>query len=257
MMDDPTALMQARKAIRRADRIVFFTGAGMSAESGIPTFRDALTGLWQRFDAALLASADGFEADPGLVWGWYEWRRMKVMRAVPNAGHLAIAQFAAGSGPKHVAVVTQNVDDLHERAGSRDVTHLHGSILAPRCFDCGAAATEELIATVPDEPEGGRRLEPPRCLSCGGSLRPGVVWFGESLPVDAFDRATKLAQAADVFLVVGTSGVVEPAASLVRHARRHGATIVVIDPHESASTREAHHWIVGSAANVLPAVLGV
>lgn len=257
-LDDPTVLADARAALRGATRIVFFTGAGMSADSGIPTFRDALTGLWERFDPALLASIDGFEADPALVWGWYEWRRQKVMQAQPNAGHRAIAAFAVQAKPRAVAVVTQNVDDLHERAGTSDaaeVVHLHGSILALRCFVCATPAGDALINAVPDEPEGGRRLTPPRCTACGGPMRPGVVWFGESLPPAAFDRATKLAQSADAFVVVGTSGVVEPAASLVRHARRHGATVIVIDPNESASTRDAHCWIAGSAAHALPLLL--
>ena len=257
-LDDPTALADARAALYDATRIAFFTGAGMSAESGIPTFRDALTGLWERFDPMLLASIEGFEADPALVWGWYEWRRQKVMQAQPNAGHAAIATFAAQAKPRQVAVVTQNVDDLHERAGTcnaAEIVHLHGSILAPRCSVCATPAAEALINAMPDEPEGGRRLTPPRCDVCGGSMRPGVVWFGESLPADAFDRAAKLAQSADAFVVVGTSGVVEPAASLVRHARRHGATVIVIDPNDSALTREAHFWIAGSAAHALPSLL--
>ncbi len=254
MADDPALVDAARDAIRAASRVVFFTGAGMSAESGIPTFRDALTGLWERFDPASLASAEGYEADPALVWGWYEWRRQKVMQAAPNAGHRAIARFATG-GTVATAVVTQNVDDLHERAGSADVVHLHGSILAPRCFDCGTPADAALVGAVPDEPEGGRRLAPPRCGVCGGAMRPGVVWFGEPLPAAAFERAARLAQAADVFIVVGTSGVVEPAASLVRLARMQGATVVVVDPQRSVATQQANHWLTGTAAAVLPMLL--
>ncbi|WP_156863563.1 SIR2 family NAD-dependent protein deacylase [Casimicrobium huifangae] len=254
---DPATLSAARDAIHRAGHIVFFTGAGMSAESGIPTFRDALTGLWERFDPALLASAEGFESDPELVWGWYEWRRQKVMQAAPNAGHRAIAAFTTNVRPRAVHVVTQNVDDLHERAGSEDVVHLHGSILAPRCFACATPAPPELINMIPDEPEGGRRLRPPPCALCGGPVRPGVVWFGESLPSAAFDRATRLAQTADTFVVVGTSGVVEPAASLVRRAGRQGAAVIVVDPNLSASNREATCWLEGSAGDVLPALLDV
>lgn len=182
------------------------------------------------------------------------------MQAQPNAGHVAIAAFAQQAKPRAVTVVTQNVDDLHERAGTAaaaELIHLHGSILAPRCASCAAPADDALVRAVPDEPEGGRRLSPPRCGACGGLMRPGVVWFGESLPAEAFDRAARLAQAANVFVVVGTSGVVEPAASLVRSARRQGATVIVIDPHESASTREAHYWIAGSAAYALPLLLRV
>ena len=131
----PTPLAET---LRSAQHVVVFTGAGVSAESGIPTFRDALTGLWERFDASSLATAEAFRADPALVWGWYEWRRMKVLQAKPNPAHLAIAELA-----RHVprlTLVTQNVDDLHERAGSREVIHLHGSLHQPRCFDCGHSA---------------------------------------------------------------------------------------------------------------------
>lgn len=254
-LDDPGLLKAARAALADASRIVFFTGAGMSADSGIPTFRDALTGLWERFDPMLLASTEGYAADPALVWGWYEWRRQKVMQAEPNAGHRAIADFALRQRPRRVQVITQNVDDLHERAGSADVVHLHGSILAPRCFRCGTAASAGLVAAVPNEPEGGRRLTPPSCAACGGAMRPGVVWFGEALPDAEFDRATDLARGADAFVVVGTSGVVEPAASLVRLARREGANIIVVDPNANAALRDAQHWLGGTAAQVLPQLL--
>lgn len=247
----------ARDVVRNAGRIVFFTGAGMSAESGIATFRDSLTGLWERFDPALLASAEGYETDPALVWGWYEWRRQKVMLATPNAGHRAIAEFTARAAPRVVHVVTQNVDDLHERAGSSGVIHLHGSILSPRCFRCATPAPSTLVDVIPNEPEGGRRVDPPNCPSCGGKIRPGVVWFGEALPASAFADATQLAQTAEAFVVVGTSGVVEPAASLVRRARHHGATVIAIDPQPSAATQEASVWIEGAAAVVLPQLLGV
>ena len=186
------------------------TGAGVSAESGIPTFRDALTGLWQNFDAAQLATADAFVRNPALVWGWYEWRRMKALQAVPNAGHLAIARLARHV--PHLDLFTQNVDDLHERAGSANVRHLHGSLHNPRCFDCGAPF--ELSADIPVEPPGGRRLEPPRCPQCGGAVRPGVVWFNESLPTAILEEAFDLARSADVLLVVGTSCTFYPVAQL-------------------------------------------
>ena len=156
----------------------------VSAESGIPTFRDALTGLWERFDATDLATPDAFLKDEELVWGWYEWRRMKVLRAQPNPAHLAIAALA-----QHVptlTVVTQNVDDLHERAGSVGVLHLHGSLHSPRCADCGQAHI--LPPGIPGEPDGGRRLRPPPCRHCGGAVRPGVVWFDEDLPIKELTR---------------------------------------------------------------------
>jgi NAD-dependent deacetylase len=244
-----------RNRINAAERIVFFTGAGMSAESGIPTFRDALTGLWERFDAATLASPQGYRADPALVWGWYEWRRMKVMQATPNAGHVAIANFAHRHPDKQIAVITQNVDDLHERAGSRTVTHLHGSILAPRCFACARPANAALIATIPQEPEGGRRVEPPRCEHCNGRLRPGVVWFGEALPEVAFKHATHIAKEAEVFIAIGTSGIVEPAASLVRMAKDAGAFVIVVDPNETGVGHYADAIVLATAAMGLSTLL--
>jgi NAD-dependent deacetylase len=205
--------------LRAARHVVVFTGAGVSAESGIPTFRDALTGLWERFDAAELASAEGFAADPGLVWGWYEWRRASVMRAQPNAAHRAIAALAS-KVPK-LTLVTQNVDDLHERAGSEGVLHLHGSLFATRCLDCGRPAS--LASEVPDEPEGGRRLVPPDCVHCGGCVRPGVVWFGEMLPDNVLKQAFAAARDCDVLLSIGTSSLVFPAAQIPIYATRAGA----------------------------------
>lgn len=241
--------------ILAASRVVFFTGAGMSAESGIPTFRDALTGLWERFDATALASPQGYRADPSLVWGWYEWRRMKVMQAAPNAGHIAIADFVRNHPAKLVEIITQNVDDLHERSGCAHVTHLHGSILAPRCFACARPANAALIETILDEPEGGRRLTPPRCDHCNGTLRPGVVWFGESLPQVEFKRASAAAREAEVFVVIGTSGAVEPAAGLVRIAKEACAFIISIDPNETMAERYADVVVRDTAVGALPTLL--
>ena len=245
---------RVRASIAAARRVVFFTGAGASADSGIPTFRDALTGLWQRFDAERLASAQGFQSDPALVWGWYEWRRMKTMRAQPNAGHRAITAFIREHPEVSVHVVTQNVDDLHERAGTPCVTHLHGSLFSPRCFACGRGAKGELSESVIEEPEEGRRVEPPRCRHCGGKMRPGVVWFGERLPEAEFKHATSVSQQCDVLIVVGTSGVVEPAAGIVRAAHAAGSCVVVIDPNETAYAA-ADYAFRGSAATMLPALL--
>lgn len=256
-MQPPTTISLLRSRILAANRVVFFTGAGMSAESGIPTFRDALTGLWERFDATSLASPQGYRADPSLVWGWYEWRRMKVMQAAPNAGHIAIADFMCNHPTKPVAIITQNVDDLHERAGCAHVMHLHGSILAPRCFACARPATAAWIETIPNEPQGGRRLTPPRCDHCNGKLRPGVVWFGESLPQAEFKSASAAAREAEVFIVIGTSGVVEPAASLVRIAKDAGAFIISVDPNESMAARYADAVVRDTAAEALPKLLRV
>lgn len=244
----PTPLAET---LRSAQHVVVFTGAGVSAESGIPTFRDALTGLWERFDASSLATAEAFRADAALVWGWYEWRRMKVLQAKPNPAHLAIAELA-----RHVprlTLVTQNVDDLHERAGSREVIHLHGSLHQPRCFDCGQAGDASLDA--PSEPEGGRRLAPPRCLICGGALRPGVVWFGESLPASALTAAFEAAERCDVLISVGTSGMVYPAAEVPRQAWRAGATVVHVNPQPEVTHRQREYALKGLAGEQLPKLL--
>lgn len=238
-------------ALRSARQVVVFTGAGVSAESGIATFRDALTGLWERFDAAELATPEAFRRDPALVWGWYEWRRMKALQAQPNPAHLAIAELA-----RHVPglrVVTQNVDDLHERAGSTGAIHLHGSLHRPRCFACARPAEEPLGQ--PDEPEGGRRLEPPRCQYCGGRLRPGVVWFGESLPASALAAAFEAARQCDVLISVGTSGVVYPAAQIPQQAWEAGATVIHVNPQAVVRHAEREFALIGPAGEQMTALV--
>jgi len=227
--------------------VVVFTGAGVSAESGIPTFRDALTGLWERFDAEMLATPAAFLRDPPLVWGWYEWRRKLVMRARPNPAHLAIARLAA-LVPR-LTVITQNVDDLHERASSAGVIHLHGSFFSPRCFAC--ASPHAFAAGEPDEPDGGRRLEPPRCGRCGGLIRPGVVWFGEPLPDDAYQRAAQAVDDCDVMFSIGTSSVVYPAAALPFAAAEHGAKVVQVNPAATDLDDVASFNLRGAAATVM------
>ena len=237
-------------ALRKARHLVVFTGAGVSAESGISTFRDALSGLWERFDPAELATPEAFARDPALVWGWYEWRRMKVLQAQPNPAHRAIAALAARVPT--LTLITQNVDDLHERAGSREVIHLHGSLHAPRCFACGRP---HAISEVPEEPAEGRRLEPPRCRRCNGAIRPGVVWFGEALPEQALQAAFAAAEACDVLLSIGTSGVVQPAASIPRVALHSGATVVHINPQPAGPMRAREFSLAGAAGVVLPELL--
>lgn len=236
--------------LRKTQHVVVFTGAGASAESGIPTFRDALTGLWERFDPAQLATPEAFRADPSLCWGWYEWRRNRVIQAQPNGAHRAIAELS-----KHVpklTVITQNVDDLHERAGSQDVIHLHGSLHSPRCIDCGLAFTLPLTSDV--LPEDGRRIEPPRCCVCNGYVRPGVVWFGEMLPEDAWSVGLAAAEGCDVFLSIGTSGFVYPAAELRLCALGHGATVVHINPVRfDISSQE--HFLQGPASVMMQSLL--
>lgn len=237
--------------LRNARKLTVLTGAGVSAESGIPTFRDALTGLWRNFDAAQLATPDAFMRDPALVWGWYEWRRMKALAAQPNAAHVAIAQLS--SRVAQLSLFTQNVDDLHERAGSLEVRHLHGSLHHPRCFDCARPFT--LPAGVALEPEGGRRLAPPGCPACGGPIRPGVVWFNESLPEDILAQAFASCTSSDLLIVVGTSGTVYPVAQLPEVAHRAGCPVVQINPAASELDRVCTWNLRGNAAQVLPALI--
>ena len=234
--------------LRGASRVVVFTGAGVSAESGMPTFRDALTGLWSRFDPMQLATAEAFRRAPALVWGWYEWRRAKVAAAKPNAAHFAIAKM--GTLVPELTVVTQNVDDLHERAGS-DPVRLHGSLFAPRCFDCGAPhAVPPCVAGIADEP-----VEPPACGHCAGNIRPGVVWFGEALPEDALAAAFEAARTCDVLFSIGTSSVVYPAAEIPSIAARSGAVVVQVNPDRTPLDEMASFNLRGSAAVVLPRLL--
>ena len=237
--------------LQQAQQIVVFTGAGVSAESGIATFRDALTGLWQRFDAEDLATPEAFLRDPELVWGWYEWRRMQVLQAQPNPAHFAIAELARRV-PK-LTVVTQNVDDLHERAGSTGVLHLHGSLQAVRCFDCGRA--HSLGSDIPQEPEDGRCLHPPACCFCGGLIRPGVVWFGESLPSDMLDASFAAARSCDLLIAIGTSGLVQPAARIPLRAKQTGAKLLQINPTRTALDDDCDWSLRGAAGLVLPHLL--
>lgn len=246
---DPLDVVAA--LLRKASHVAVLTGAGISAESGIPTFRDALTGLWSRFDAEDLATPEAFQRDPALVWGWYEWRRMKVLQAEPNPAHRALARLAEQL--PQLTLITQNVDDLHERAGSRDVLHLHGSLHQPRCFDCGVTWT--CPPGVPHEPEGGRHVEPPLCAACSGRIRPGVVWFGENLPLDILNAAEQAVRDCDLLLAVGTSGLVYPAANLPVMARRHGKAVVIVNPNPSGQDGVATHLLRGPAGTVLPGLL--
>lgn len=246
-VDVPAAAVEL---VRDAEWVTVFTGAGMSAESGIATFRDAETGLWERFDPAQLATPDAWREDPDLVWAWYQWRARLVREAQPNAGHRAIADLGRD---RTVMVVTQNVDDLHERAGSDVVSHLHGSLFAPRCSNCGRPyhGTD----ADPDRALHQVRVEPPSCPVCLSSVRPGVVWFGEHLPEDAMSRADNAFRACDVVIVVGTSGVVHPAASLPERARAAGIPVIEFNPEPSALTPLATHSLRATAAAGLPALL--
>ncbi|WP_284614489.1 SIR2 family NAD-dependent protein deacylase [Aquabacterium humicola] len=237
---------ELRERLRAAPSICVLTGAGMSAESGIATFRDALTGLWSRFDPAQLASEQGFRANPKLVWDWYAERRAGVRAAEPNAGHRALGGFA-GRHPGRLTVISQNVDDLDQRAGNADTIRLHGDILEDRwlepCARSPGCDTARASAGTP-----------PRCAECGNALRPGVVWFGEALPLAALDAAESAVNCCAVMLVVGTSGAVWPAAGLAGRARRRGAFVAILNPHESEIDDEAHVVLRGTAATLLPAL---
>lgn len=228
-----------------ARSMVAFTGAGMSAESGVPTFRDAQTGLWQRYDPADLATPDAFRRDPALLWQWYSWRRQLVGVAEPNPGHLALADWASRS--ESFTVVTQNVDSLHQRAGSDTVLELHGNLHRDIC-------SRELTPVrdpVPPDVEG----EPPRCPQCAAPLRPDVVWFGEMLPQKTWQAALQAAAEADVLLSIGTSGLVQPAASIPEVALQQGALVIEINPEPTPLSDAVDLRLAGSAAEVLPALL--
>lgn len=237
------------RAVHKARHLVVFTGAGVSAESGVHTFRDALSGLWARFDPMQLATPGAFRRDPALVWGWYEWRRQLLLQVEPNPAHRAIAGLEQQL--PRLTLITQNVDDLHERAGSKQVIHLHGSIFAPRCFDCGLphqfAGAPQMAAE--------QALEPPRCSSCNGMIRPGVVWFGESLPEAALADAFAAAQECDCLLSVGTSGVVQPAAQIPELASRAGATVIHVNPEKVAVRHASEYSLQGPAGQILPLLL--
>ena len=227
-------IASARERIRSARSICVLTGAGVSAESGIPTFRGA-GGLWRSFRPEELATPEAFARDPKLVWEWYDWRRKRIAAAEPNPAHKAIAARA-------LTVVTQNVDGLHQRAGSTNVLEIHGSIWKVRCLDCGAERSDTR-APLPQIP--------PLC-DCGGLLRPGVVWFGEGLPVDVWDNAHRAVCASDILLVAGTSAVVYPAASLAPLAKRAGAIVIEINPDETPISAAVTYSLRGRAGDILP-----
>ena len=226
----------------RAARITVLTGAGVSAASGIPTFRGE-NGLWRKVRAETLATPEAFASDPKLVWEWYDWRRGMIAGATPNAAHHVLADWTRKR--PGFTLVTQNVDGLHERAGTERLVRLHGSIWRVRCWagcPAGRRDWEDLATPQP-------RL-PPQCPHCGAIVRPAVVWFGESLDPADVAAATK-ACACDVFLAIGTSAIVYPAAGLVHHAKRHGALTVEINPVETDASRAVDVSIRGKAEDVL------
>ena len=255
-MNSSTVPSELVSRLRDARAVAVITGAGMSAESGVPTFRDASAGLWAKLNPQDIASPEGWARDKSLVWAWYEWRRGLVSQAQPNAGHYAIARLSASlqqlSGhATPVTVITQNVDDLHERGGLSGALHVHGSLFAPRCAACDQAT----VFTQPPPTEPVERITPPSCTRCGGFIRPGVVWFGENLDFRLVGQAVNTVRLSDVLLVVGTSGVVRPVSDLPTLARESGAWVCEINPIASAISPVAHLCWRASAALALPALL--
>lgn len=254
--DTHPALLELVEPLMLAKRIVVFTGAGMSAESGIATFRDKADSLWAKFNTREMATPDGWRRDKHRVWAWYEGRRSAVLQTKPNAGHNAIAELATTlqdlhGHPIQVDVITQNVDNLHERAGNKSVTHLHGSLFAPRCMACGLPG--KFASDQPDQ--NLTWLEPPRCSHCNSYLRPGVVWFGEEMPQAPWRHAEDLVDLCHAMLVVGTSGVVWPAAELPINAHRLGKFTAEINPTPSELAKYMNVQWPSFAAAALPALI--
>lgn len=246
----PERLRQLLSA-RRFEHITVFSGAGMSADSGIPTFRSGDNSLWGTYNPQQMATPQAWKEDKELVWAWYEYRRRFVMAAQPHPGHLAVARLQQTLG---ASIVTQNVDNLHERAGATDVLHLHGSLFAPHCTACRRPHAEPLPSPPSEvQQQQQQRLKPPLCQHCGGYIRPGVVWFGENLDDAIVNQAIERIRQSDLLLVVGTSGVVQPAAGLVSMAKRY-TTIIEINPEPGdISARAAFQWCVTAAVG-LPAM---
>jgi NAD-dependent deacetylase len=228
--------------VRAARRLVVLTGAGMSAESGVPTFRDAQTGLWAKFRPEELATEEAFRANPAMVWDWYALRREMVAQVEPNAGHRALADYASRH-PGRLTLVTQNVDGLHQRAGSPGVLALHGNIAEDKWLDAPRACCRQ---------DSALPGSPPACGVCGNRLRPAVVWFGEMLPARELAAAEEAARACDLMLVVGTSGAVYPAAGLARMAR---GRVAILNPQPSELDDAADVVLRGTAAGTLPQLL--
>lgn len=230
-----------RKTVASAAHVVVLAGAGLSKASGVPTFRDAQTGLWSRFRPEELATREAFEGDPATVWRWYAWRRELVARAQPNAAHHAIAQWQKTS---NVTVVTQNVDGLLQRAGGQAIEY-HGNLFVNRCLQ------EDHVLDDGQWEQG----EPPVCIKCGAYVRPGVVWFGEAIPEHAMHAADEAARSADVFVSVGTSALVYPAAGLVETALRAGAVVIEINPEPTPLSSLADHVLRAPAETLLPQLI--
>ena len=226
--------------LRNARRVTVLTGAGISAESGVPTFRDAQSGLWANYKPEELATPQAFRRNPAKVWEWYSMRRDMIKKIKPNAGHFALVEIEKRI-PEFL-LVTQNIDDLHRLAGNKNVVEIHGNIRRTKCF-------EEDVVIDTWEPTDDI---PPRCPRCGGMLRPDVVWFGEMLPQDAFERSSEAARTCDIFFSIGTSGLVYPAASLPYEAINKNIFSIEINTEETPLTRYVDHHFRGLSGEILP-----
>jgi NAD-dependent deacetylase len=237
-----TKLVELGKILRGGPRIAVLTGAGISAESGIPTFRGQ-DGLWKQFRAEELATPQAFYRDPGLVWEWYDWRRNIIASKKPHAGHRVLARWE-GHFP-HFILITQNVDGLHRRAGSQNVLELHGNIWEVRCTKEG---------TVAENYEAPLKSIPPLCPACSSILRPNVVWFGEALPSETLEEAYAASASCELMFVIGTSAFVQPAASLPLLVAQRGATVVEVNPEPTPLTPSADFVFQGKAGEFLPLI---
>lgn len=241
-MDIPPELI---RFLRKANRVVALTGAGVSQESGLRTFRDAQTGLWAQYKPTDLASPEAFARDPKLVWDWYAWRREAIKGVRPNAGHYALVEIEKKA--PQFTLITQNVDGLHRMAGSLKILELHGNIQRVRCSECGRFT----------EDWGDDRESVPQCETCSGLLRPDVVWFGENLPRAELENAVQAARSCDVFFSIGTSGVVQPAASLGFAARNNGSVVVEINAEPTPLTPKTDFALHGKSGEILPELVKV
>lgn len=247
-MSQDAAIDAVGRALASARAVAVVTGAGVSAESGIRTFRDTMEGLWKEFDPAKLATPEAFASDPEMVTRWYDWRRQACREAEPNPGHLALAEIERRlEGRGRFTLATQNVDRLHQKAGSVNVVELHGTIMVWRCVRTGREIEPPL--------EPFERFPPPSPFASGAILRPAVVWFGEMLPEAALTAAGEAAATCDVFLSVGTSSLVYPAAGLVQLAMRRGATTVEINREETPISEAVEYSLRGRSGEILPKVV--
>ncbi len=229
--------------LHRTLSLVALTGAGVSQESGLRTFRDSQTGLWAQYKPEELASPEAFASDPKLIWDWYAWRREAVKSARPNAGHVALVEIE--KRVSQFTLITQNVDGLHHMAGTQNLLELHGNIQRVRCSQCS------LLAETWDEDSESV----PRCTHCNGLLRPDVVWFGESLPRDQLERAVEATRTCEVYFSIGTSGVVQPAASLAHAAKNKGAVLVEINAEPTPLTSKVDYFFQGKSGEILSALV--